>query len=69
MSYSDSTDPIGTLKLTIKSATDLPTLETVNIINPYIKASVNSLTFARTIAIPATLNPDWNESPSARDCF
>lgn len=62
MSYSDSTDPIGTLKLTIKSATDLPTLETVNIINPYIKASVNSLTFARTIAIPSTFNPDWNES-------
>lgn len=56
------TEPIGTIRLhCIKAGEDLRNLETIGKVDPYIRVLFNGFQRARTIAIPNTLCPAWNE--------
>lgn len=67
-------EPIGVIRLhCIKSGDKLRNLETIGKVDPYIRVLMNGFQRARTLTIPNTLEPVWNEvvyipvqSPSQR---
>lgn len=56
------TPPIGTLRVYISRANNLPNLETIGKIDPYTKVLVNGISKGRTDEKESTLDPIWNQS-------
>lgn len=55
-------DPIGIVKVVVKSARDLRNLETVGMIDPYVRVLINGFYKGRTDKQDNTTDPDWDEA-------
>ncbi|CAN6626338.1 tricalbin-3 [Trichomonascus vanleenenianus] len=53
-------EPIGVLRFFFKNATGLPNLESIGMIDPYMRVFVNSFQKGRTIHLDDTDKPVWN---------
>lgn len=54
-------NPIGVLRLHLRSATDLRNLETMGKSDPYARVMVSGIMKARTVTFKSNLNPEWDE--------
>ncbi|KAF5100263.1 hypothetical protein D0Z03_000846 [Geotrichum reessii] len=55
-------EPIGSIRVhVIKAGEKLRNLETIGKVDPYIRFFLNGFQRGRTMAVPSTLNPTWNE--------
>lgn len=57
----DYTPPIGVVRIAIEKAEDLPNLETIGKVDPYVRIFINGIERGRTVNFESTLNPVWNE--------
>lgn len=55
-------EPIGSIRLhIIKAGENLRNLETIGKVDPYIRVFLNGFQRGRTMAVPSTLAPEWDE--------
>ncbi|KAF5100759.1 hypothetical protein D0Z00_001147 [Geotrichum galactomycetum] len=55
-------EPIGSIRIhVIKAAEELRNLEAIGKVDPYIRFFLNGFQRGRTMAVPSTLSPTWNE--------
>lgn len=54
------TPPVGALRVEVREAHDVLNLETVGLVDPYVKVLLQGRLCARTPTIPDTLDPVWN---------
>lgn len=55
-------EPIGSIRIhIIKAAEELRNLETIGKVDPYVRLFLNGFQRGRTMAVPSTLAPTWDE--------